>query len=242
MPRPIATTRGLHLAEPRAASAFDPIDERVLPFNRRIFIAEKSSIAAATTDAFGAGGAAALGGAGVNTNEVEGNYNTYTTGAVAGNRNGVSVGGEATPTISQPRWNPTVFWDIKTAADITSQRIFVHLNTGTFAVSTDTPQANTVGFRYSTVVPDTNWQAYSRDGATTNLIDTGVAVVADTRYAFMITLASASARFYINEALVATSTTNLPADTTSFSAQVVIFTTAAATRAIKWQMTAGVSD
>lgn len=81
----------------------------------------------------------------------------------------------------------------------------------------------------------TNWQAQTFDGATINNIDTGVAVVttlvANTRFrveylgASIAPGAVATARFYINGVLVATSTTNMPPLATLSSPIVAVHST-----------------
>jgi hypothetical protein len=83
-------------------------------------------------------------------------------------------------------------------------------DTSTFAA--DTPNKNVVGFRYS--AGSANWQCVtSTDSSHVTTTDSGIA--ADTSYhLFDITYDLTSVRFYIDGALVATHTTNIPASTT----------------------------
>jgi hypothetical protein len=72
-------------------------------------------------------------------------------------------------------------------------------------------------FRYSTSQSDAHLQAVSCDGSTATLVDTGVTPVANTALRLLILFDDANSRilYYINDALVATITTHLPAANTA---------------------------
>lgn len=69
------------------------------------------------------------------------------------------------------------------------------------------------GFRFSTVVPDTNWQCCTSDGTTQTTTNSGVAAVAGAFHTFEIVFTDSvpNVKFYIDGTLVATNTTHLPA-------------------------------
>jgi hypothetical protein len=95
-----------------------------------------------------------------------------------------------------------------------------------------------MGFRFTTGT-DTNWTAVMKDGAAGTLTtqDTGVAYVANTRYVFKIDCTDpTSIKFYINGALVATFTTNIPALDTVFGFLISATTKAAETKSIRYRM------
>lgn len=94
---------------------------------------------------------------------------------------------------------------IETGSAITAQVIWAGLkltNTGTTA--TDNDQAF---FRFAPATNSGKWQAVYSIGGTDTEGDSGVTVAADTEYHLLISIDSSRiARFYINGALVATST------------------------------------
>lgn len=87
--------------------------------------------------------------------------------------------------------------------------------------NTDAPfTSGGVGFRFSagaSGASDTNWQAYTTDATGSpdfTKTDSGVAVAANTLYAFKIVFTnSTTVEFYINGSLVATHTTHIPGGT-----------------------------
>lgn len=123
--------------------------------------------------------------------------------------------------IVEPQILPELIVVLKTgaaASDIANLRIWVGIQSGAGALGTDTPGASGVStllFRYSTPAGDTTWQATSADGASDTVADTGVVVAVDTRYVMRIKVVSTtSVEYYIDDVLVATLTTTLPAATT----------------------------
>lgn len=80
----------------------------------------------------------------------------------------------------------------------------------------DLPAVVFVGFRFSTAVPDTNWQAVVSDGTNQTVVDTGVAPSTTLPQLFHVEWSKGGGeiRFKINGNTVATITTTLPtADT-----------------------------
>lgn len=82
---------------------------------------------------------------------------------------------------------------------------------------TATPTGNFVMFRFDTSAGDTHWKCCTRDNVTTNVVDSGVAPVANTSVFLAIDCdpVAGAAKFYINGVLVATITTHLPGSTTN---------------------------
>lgn len=114
--------------------------------------------------------------------------------------------------------------------------------TGLFQYATadsDTPAENIIAFRCAAAGADVNWKAVTDNGSgTPTVTDTGVAIVADTKYTFIIDCRdAASIKFYINGVLVATNTLKIP--TTGFGMLSLGFKTASArnTRLSIWYMT-----
>lgn len=120
-----------------------------------------------------------------------------------------------------------------------SQRAWIALTdqTGTTMVGSDNPAGNYVGFRYSTVVPDTNFQAITKDGTTQNVIDTGIAADGIGHKFSIYEEPGASFVFAIDGAIVARSTANLPTSGTNCKVTASISTQTAAARTIRigWQ-------
>ena len=117
-------------------------------------------------------------------------------------------------------------------AAITTSRIWIGLSSGNLR-GADTPTQHLAAFRYSTGVPDTNWQACTNDnvGAPT-CTDTGIPAFANNVRTFRIDLTASSARFYMSGSLVATRTTDLPGSTTILDPQAQVTTLDNVTRTL----------
>lgn len=114
------------------------------------------------------------------------------------------------------------FIDYRTGAgalDLTDTRLWIVLdNQALTTYQLDNPStAKIIGFRFSNSTSytqpgtDTHWMAYSANGASSSVVDTGITPQLDTTYEFYIDMAiSGTARFYINRALVATIASNVP--------------------------------
>jgi len=113
--------------------------------------------------------------------------------------------------------NKTVMW-IK-LNETTNTRSWLGYTNATGAnlfLQTEVMTVVFVGFRFSTSLPDTNWQAVVCDGTSQTVVDTGVAPSTTVGQLFRIewNRGGGEIRFYIGSALVATIITTLPtADT-----------------------------
>jgi hypothetical protein len=102
---------------------------------------------------------------------------------------------------------------IKTAINISDAKIKVGLLSGT-ADADKAADSNSIVFFYDSAAA--NWKAVTRLGGVETETDTGVAVGVSTDYRFKIIRrivadgGISDVRFYINESLVATHTTNIP--------------------------------
>lgn len=96
---------------------------------------------------------------------------------------------------------------------------------GTSLSGVDTGAVSVVGFRFSTAVPDTNWQACSGDGTSVACTDTGTAPATGTNLVLEVDCRETTAcRFLINGSLVATRSSTLPASGTNISHRVLVQT------------------
>lgn len=107
--------------------------------------------------------------------------------------------------------------------DIATSRTWIGLFDKAPMSSADPATTNIAGFRFDCATDGAsgNWQAVLKDGTTANVIDTGVAVVAETAYKFYIKTNGTSFYFYIDDVLVATSSTNAPTASTELFPYVV---------------------
>lgn len=82
---------------------------------------------------------------------------------------------------------------------------------GNTKYATDTPNSNTIGFRFSNGT-DTHWQAAAiTAGGSTTLVDTGVTPDGNVHlFEMAMNIASTTVTFYIDNVLVATISTNIP--------------------------------
>lgn len=136
---------------------------------------------------------------------------SMTSGAVSGNQ-AVVWGSVVFRTASRLVWQALV----RPGPVITVARVWAGLwevAPGTILAS-DTPGASAhkgFGFRRSTAIPDTNWQAVVSNGAADTVVDTGVAYAASTSYELQVEWEPASyARFSINGSVKATISATLP--------------------------------
>jgi hypothetical protein len=153
-----------------------------------------------------------LNGATSNVSDDTGEYVSYLSPALLG-----GTAGWLAPFSTETRRSrlPITTWVIQTGSDLTSQRVWCCLaaaNPGGVDNS-----VNTIGFRFSTNVPDTTWVCFTEDGATPNAASSGVTVVASTRYELTLDLRVAGvADWYINGTAVRTGiSANLPGNSTN---------------------------
>jgi hypothetical protein len=126
-------------------------------------------------------------------------------------------------------------------ATITSYRLWVGLFSGSVHTSSD-PAVHGAGFRYDTGADGTAfWRTWSNDGTSTGTVTTtSASVVASTAYRLRIHVQDSTysgleqVRFWVNDVLVATHTTNLPLTGFTLIPHVRLTTLTAAARGIAW--------
>ena len=90
-------------------------------------------------------------------------------------------------------------------------------NTQANALASNLPSANLFGFRFSTSAVDTTWKCYaSPDGISTTIVDTGITPDANF-HLFSIVSKAGVLTFFMDNVLVATISTTLPAASTAMS-------------------------
>jgi hypothetical protein len=154
----------------------------------------------------------------------------YPTTAVSANIAGVR---STSFTDTEYQMKPVYACRFQTGSVITSQRIWAGLGASALnsAANPTTPAVNSAAFRFDTSVPDTTWKCYTSNGTTNTVTSTSVVLAASTTYDLLIDMSNSSQiLFYINGALVATVTTNLPGATTTLGPQIQITTLSAAIR------------
>lgn len=166
---------------------------------------------------FGANGNAGETGTSGTGSDADGMFTSWTTTTSLNTEAGLSQAGGGDMT--QTRYFPIWYVKIKTGTPTTELRSFYGLVSATTLMSSDTPAQSYVAFRFSTTASDANWKCVSDNGSgTPTVTDSGVAYAADTVYTMKIDCSDpASIKFYINEALVATVTTTLPATNTDLA-------------------------
>lgn len=118
------------------------------------------------------------------------------------------------------RWASRMKWQavVRPGASIAVERIWAGLSSVTSAtlLGLDTPGTsghNVAAFRYSTAVPDTNWQAVCSNGSSQTIVDTGIAVAASASRKLEIRWDLTQALFFIDGVLKATIAATLPLST-----------------------------
>jgi len=161
----------------------------------------------------------------INATATHVNYNQYTTSTVGGNQATVAMSGTTGFAINPNRgqlWSTqtlkAVKWQI-IQVDLATVRTWIGLsniyNGNVGNLVSDTPSIPVIGFRYSTVAGDTTWKAVCTNGTTQTTVDTGITVDSNP-HSFGISVTPTSIGFTIDDVLVATITTNIPANTVQF--------------------------
>lgn len=160
----------------------------------------------------------------------------YNTEATLGDDAGWDLG-LTNPFMLRTNWAPmSIEWRIQTGATLTSVLFWVGCFVSTPMASPD-PSLDGFGFRYDTGADLTAfWRCWSNDGPSTGTTTTTtVAITAHTAYTFRVDVVSTTEmRFYIDNVLVATHTTNLPTATTDLIPQCKVRALANAVRSIRW--------
>lgn len=113
----------------------------------------------------------------------------------------------------------------------TACRIFCVIS-GTQFTDGDAPTADFMGFRFSTNVPDTNWQCVSNNNGTMGATNSGVAATTN-EVLLGLSYTASGIQYFINRVLVATRTTALPRTSiTTYTWRVFLTTLAAATKEV----------
>lgn len=137
-------------------------------------------------------------------NGVDEYFVSYTTGDTSGNEAGM----RQTTNSNYFQNMDSISFHITTGSAITSQRIWLVIYDagGGEIGGGDTGGGEMIGWRYSTGVPDTNWQCVTSTVALgVSVTDSGVAVAANTEYKLTTRrTALGTAAFYINGVVVAT--------------------------------------
>lgn len=113
-----------------------------------------------------------------------------------------------------------IFWGLCGAAGkITDERWWFGVTDQTLATqgASANPAGNYAAFRFDTTASDTVWQCITKDGTAQNIQSSGVAPIINTPQTFAIIFndSTPNVQFYINGALVATSTSHLPSVSTN---------------------------
>ncbi|UOF80024.1 phage-related tail fiber protein [Caudoviricetes sp.] len=156
---------------------------------------------------------------------------TQTTGTTSSN----AAGRITSATVTQRGWSPIGVFKVLTAASIANVRLWVGFASADLnAVSAPTTQ-HVAAVRYDVGVDGTAfWRCVTCDGTTANTTTTTVAITSSTTWNIRIEIddAGAAVKFYINDVLAATHSTNLPAQTTQMHALAEVTTLASAAKKI----------
>jgi hypothetical protein len=166
-----------------------------------------------------------------NADDADGPWLEHLTGSVSGNTSSAQGG----DTI-RADWDPNVLLRIKTPATISSIRLHIGLYGATPAGSND-PTLHGIGFRFSTSVPDTNWQLWRNDNSGGGAVtDSAIVVAANTVYEMWLNydVAAAGWNTLINGTYTGFINSNLPSITTGLTWGIHVTTLTAAGRSIKW--------
>lgn len=167
-----------------------------------------------------------------NTDDADGPWLNHATAATTGSASGMA----SAFTVCRRDWLPDVTFRIKTPSTLSNTRHWIGLINQSMDASEATTGDHVAAFRYSTAVDSSGkWQAVTNDGGPSPTVtDTGVSRSADTAYTMRIRCLASSVEFYINGALVATHTTDLPSASTLLGYAVRAIALANNARSIKW--------
>ena len=148
-----------------------------------------------------------------------------------------NIGGFVSTTFNlvRPDHDPIIEIMVKTDATITTQRLWIGIASQD-VTNSDTVSGSFIGFRWSTVAPDTGFVPVLRDG-TTQSVGTAIGTVAaSTTYKLRIRVDSGNSRafFSVNDSAEQTFGTNFPTITTDMGCYVRCITTSAAIRLLNF--------
>lgn len=159
-------------------------------------------------------------------------FRMSTTAAAGASVSLVDVSANVTKLELGPKYKQRVM--VPSGSDAAVRLWLALVPTATSLSGVDTGAINVIGFRYSTAVPDTSWQACTGNGAAVTCVSTGVSVSIAHRATFEIDCRETTAcRFLINGSLVASQTTpaNMPGTTTQLAPRLLVQTTNATAKA-----------
>lgn len=201
-------------------------------FDRRIVFVQHN-VGATTVSRFGLAADPTSSGTLSAADTVSGCYELCQTGAVSGN----TAGRITAANVAFRDWNPRSTWKVLSAASIANIRWWIGFTSADLSgVSTPTTQ-HVAAFSYDTGRDGTVfWRTVTCDGSTATVTTTSVAIAGSTAYNLRIEFdeANANIKFYIDEVLASTHTTNRPASATGLKAQWCATTLTSAAKRISW--------
>lgn len=145
------------------------------------------------------------------------------------------AGRNSSATVTQREWGETWSKRMATRPSIANVRHWHGLSSADLSGTTTPTTQHVAAFRYDTGTDGTAfWRTVTCDGSTATTTTTSVAIAVSSVYNLRIELDSSEVRFYINDTLAATHTTNLPAAATQMSTQGTITTLANAAKGFLW--------
>lgn len=190
------------------------------------------NVAAATVTATGGIAAPTLTATVANADDATGMWLQHTSGALLGNASGAV---SAAFTQFQRGWDVAGVFSVRLGTDVTSQRVWVGFCSANPEASA-TPAVHLAAFRYDTGVQGGFWQCVTAAGtATQTVTTTSVAATASGAYRMRVHMTGSDVKFYIDGALVATHTTNLPTATQALGWAIRVTTLIAGARTVRWR-------
>jgi hypothetical protein len=174
------------------------------------------------------------GGSTTDDNDADARWIRIATGATIG----ASVAVQASTGILPRRtWNVCHVTRMKTYTSVADVRFWVGMfSAGSNPVNAADPaSAHLAAFRYDTSTDGTAfWRCCTKDGTTISVTTTSVAVATDTMYLLWVEMDASEVRFFIDQSLVATHTSNLPGTTTGLGPAVCLTTLVASAKAYRY--------
>ena len=229
-----AATAATASSIPKSSALGQLAREWVRPFffDRRIVFVQHD-VGATTVSRFGLAADPTSSGTPSAADTVSGCYELCQTGSVSGN----TAGRITAANVAFRDWNPRSTWKVLSAASIANIRWWIGFTSADLSgVSTPTTQ-HVAAFSYDTGRDGTvYWRTVTCDGSTATVTTTSVAIAGSTAYNLRIEFdeANANIKFYIDEVLASTHTTNRPASATGLKAQWCATTLTSAAKRISW--------
>lgn len=160
---------------------------------------------------------------------------TDDTGAYINYASTTTSGWSFGPASTQPRFLADTTYVIKTGTDISDYRLWVGLVAASISGGdVAAGGSNIIGFNFSTTLGPNWFVRCDRNAVDGTIIDSGVAVAADTRYVLRADGSTdGEVKFYINGTLVTTITSNIPLGSESMSLIATANSISGASRSIR---------